>query len=394
MTELLSPAGSMESLQTALYFGADAVYLGGPQMQLRAASSAFTFEQIASAVAESHGKNKKVYVTVNAFMRDTDVTELKAYVKELYSSGVDALIVSDIGAISVIKETEPDMEIHISTQANCMNSEAAKVYYRMGAKRIVAARELSLDEIARIRQSIPDDMEIEAFVHGAMCMSYSGRCMISAFLNDRSANRGDCTQPCRWKYHLVEETRPGIYIPVEEDGKGAYILSSYDLNCASILDRMKEAGICSFKIEGRMKSAYYVAAVTNAYRKALDRTDSEENIMRELDAVSHRPYATGFYVSSMKDSCFNEGTYVSTKKFIAVVKQDLKDGSILVEQRNRFEKGDTLEILSPFSNGQSFKVEKIEYGGEETDKADLPVGVYRINCPFEVRQGDILRKNI
>ncbi|MBQ3575315.1 MAG: U32 family peptidase, partial [Clostridia bacterium] len=297
--ELLSPAGDLERLETALRFGADAVYCGGPMLQLRSGNVGFTMESLAIGVKKCHEKGKKIYVTVNAFANNSEVDAVSDYARALYDMGVDAVIVSDLGLISQIRRSVPKLPVHVSTQANCLNYAAANAYYDMGVKRIVLGREMSLKEIRELRKRIPDDLELEAFVHGAMCMSYSGRCMISAYLTDRSANRGACTQSCRWKFHLTEETRPGEFFPVVEDERGTTILSSFDMNCIDFLDQIMEAGVVSFKLEGRMKSPFYVATVTNAYRKRIDgilsgtaTKESVQLLRRELCAASHRPYAS------------------------------------------------------------------------------------------------------
>ena len=268
--ELLAPAGDLECLRTALRFGADAVYVGGPQMQLRAGSVGFSMDDLAEAVREAHALNRRLYVTVNAFASNSEIDALSDYAQALKALGADAVIVSDLGAIAAIRRAAPDLDVHVSTQANCLNYAAAQVYADLGATRVVLGREMSLTEIAELRAKTPASLELEAFVHGAMCMAYSGRCMISAYLAGRSANRGACAQSCRWTYHLMEEKRPGQFFPVEEDDRGTTILSSLDLCCIDFLDRIAAAGVTSFKIEGRMKSPYYVATVVNAYRKRLD----------------------------------------------------------------------------------------------------------------------------
>ena len=262
----------------------------------------------------------------------------------------------------------------------------------MGAKRVVLGREMSLEEIAELRAKVPLDLELEAFVHGAMCMAYSGRCLISSFLNNRSGNRGDCTQPCRWNYHLVEQTRPNVFLPVIEDERGSAILSSHDMNCLAILDQIADAGICSFKIEGRMKSPYYVATVTNAYRHAIDKTGDTDMLLRELETISHRPYADGFYFGEVKKNHNNSGAYTSSHIFVGVVKEDLGDGLYRVEERNKFNKGETIEILSPRTVGLSFTVEEIFEDDVAVDSANKPMKDYVIRCPHTLYVGDFLRK--
>lgn len=392
--ELLAPAGDMERLKTAFYFGADAVYLGGPELQLRSDKVGFTMEELCEAVNYAHSLCRKIYVAVNSFANNSEIERIGDYARELYEIGVDAVIVSDLGVLAMIKKIAPDLEVHISTQFNCTNYAAAVMLHQMGAKRVVLAREMSLDEIAELRIKTPNTLELEAFVHGAMCMSYSGRCLISAYLNGRSGNRGDCTQPCRWQYHLVEQNRPNEFIPIEESEKGTAILSSYDLNCIGILDDIIAAGITSLKIEGRMKSPYYVATAVNAYRRALDKTADIDILKKELDCASHRPWSTGFYKGAMKSGDTGEGAYIQDCQFIGVVRG--YDGRrILVEQRNRFAAGDELEVLSPNSLGKRFCVDKIyDNSGNELTDATTPMEIVRIDCPFNLTQGDMLRRRI
>lgn len=390
--ELLSPAGDMECIKANVKFGADAVYVGGNFMQLRAASAAFDREKMVEAANYLHQNGKKLYVTVNSFAQNDEIEKLKDYAKELHNAGADAAIVSDIGAISVMKEACPELEIHVSTQANCMNYAAANVYYSMGAKRVVLARELSLDEIKKIRDNIPADMELEAFVHGAMCMSYSGRCLISSFMTGRSANRGLCTQPCRWKYYIYEENRPGEYFRLEEENGKSAVLSSHDLKMIEHLDELKNAGVCSFKIEGRMKTAYYTATVTNAYRKALEGETDMAYLNKELDSITHRPYSTGFYFGELKRNCFNDGEYIQNCKFVASVLES-KNGMLKLQQRNHFAVGERLEILSPNLKDASFVVEKIySEKNEELPCAPHPQQTIFVPCPYELSEGDILRR--
>ena len=390
--ELLAPSGDMECIKTAVKYGADAVYIGGTFMQLRAKNVGFTMETIKEAADFLHENGKKLYVTVNSFAKNEEIPLLAPYARELLSLGVDAAIVSDIGAVYAMKSAVPELEIHISTQANCQNYKAAEMYYNMGASRVVLGRELSLEEIKEIRALAPKELELEAFIHGAMCMSYSGRCMISAFLNGRSANRGECTQPCRWQYHLVEQTRPNTFIPVEiEDGSTA-ILSSADLKTISFIDDIVSAGINSLKIEGRMKTPYYVGTVVNAYRHALDKTAPLEVLEHELECVSHRPYSSGFYFGELKTAAPNDGAYHQECVFVGVVK-DYEDGVLTVEQRNKFIKGDELEVLSPNSIGEKFTVsEMTDENGEEVLEASHAQQILKIPCNLKLSKGDILRK--
>ena len=391
--ELLAPAGDMECLKTAFKFGADAVYIGGPFMQLRSKVTGFTLEDIAEAVKYAHSMNKKLYVTVNSFAKDQEFKNIVEYGKKLNEINVDAVIVSDLGVISVLRSQVPDLEIHVSTQANCQNAFAAKVYHDLGVKRIVLAREVNLEEIKNFSKIIPEDLEIEAFVHGAMCMAFSGRCFISTYLTGRSGNRGECTQPCRWRYHLVEQTRPNEFFPVEEGEKGTTLLSSRDMKCIDFLDDLIDAGVTSFKIEGRMKSPYYVATVVNAYRHALDKTAPLDLLSKELDAVSHRPYSSGFYFGELERYMPDDDMAYKQEKVFAGIVKKCENGVLTVEQRNHFKEGDVFEVISPKSIGIFFTVENLYNSlGEKTDKAPHPQELVTMDCPFSLEEGDILRK--
>ena len=393
--ELLAPAGSFESLKTALYFGADAVYCGGPLLQLRASGAGFTFESLKEAVDYTHERGKKLYVTVNSFAENEEIDRLGDYASTLYNMGVDAVIVSDLGAVTEIREKCPALPVHISTQANTQNYKTIEVYHRMGVERVVLGREMTMAQIEDLQGRIPEDMEIEVFVHGAMCMAYSGRCLLSSFLSNRSGNRGECSQPCRWNYYLVEEKRQNMFIPVIEEEGATAVLSSTDLKAIEFLDRLERAGVKSFKIEGRMKSPYYVATVVNAYRHFMDGTATLEECERELDCASHRPFASGFYFGEAKADPNNDGLYHQTCQFIGIVLEELGDGRYLVEQRNRFDVGDTLEILSPATIGKSFEVTSIkDTNGNDRESAHLVQEKVGILCPHELHAGDILRRRI
>ena len=399
--ELLAPAGDMERLHTALRFGADAVYVGGPMLQLRAGSVGFSMEGLHEAVHATHVRGKKLYVAVNAFAGDAEIAALRDYARHLLEAGVDGVIAADLGVIAELRRVAPELPVHVSTQANCLNASAAKVYHSLGVKRIVLGREMTLDQIKALRDAVPEDLELEAFVHGAMCMAYSGRCMISAYLTGRSANRGACTQSCRWNYHLMEETRPGEFFPVEEDEGGTTILSSFDLNCLDFLDQLMDAGVTSFKLEGRMKSPYYVATVTNAYRKRIDAilggTASPEHtalLRRELDCASHRPYASGFYFGEMKRHAPAEGPYLQDAVFVGAV-IGAADGHVTLELRNRIHAGDRLELLSPNSLGECFIARNIQSAaGEALDAAVVPGERYSVECGCAAEPGDLLRRRI
>ena len=390
--ELLAPAGDMNCLLAAARFGADAVYIGGPLLQLRAEKSAFTEEEISKAATYLHSLGKKLYVTVNSFTKNYEIEPLKSYARTLYALGVDAVIVADLGALRTIKQAEPRLEVHISTQANCCNYASAMAYYDMGASRIVVAREMTIEEIAEMHSNIPEDLEIEAFVHGAMCMAYSGRCLISSYLNNRSGNRGECTQPCRWEYYLVERNRPNEYLKLEEYQDHSALLSSHDMKAVGFLDKLSKAGVDSFKIEGRMKTEYYVSHVVNAYRRAIDGTAPMELIEAELDAISHRPYNSGFYFGNLVYDHKNDGQYHWDCTFAGVALEDCTDGKLKIEQRNFFRLGDTIEVLSPVSFGMKFNCTGItNEKGESCETACHPQEILTLDCDAEVKKGDILR---
>lgn len=389
--ELLAPAGDLRCLEAAFRYGADAAYIGGPSLQLRAAKAGFTAENVLDAVAYTHARGKKLYIAANSFLEQDDIASARSYADFLKDCAPDGVIASDMGMVAILRERAPELPIHISTQANCQNAEASKVWRSLGASRIVLGRECTLDNIREIRSALGDAPELECFIHGAMCMSYSGRCLLSAYLANRSANRGGCTQPCRWNYVLEEETRPGMYFPVEEDSRGTAILSSHDLCAVSFLQELEDAGAASFKIEGRMKSEYYVATVVNAYRGVMDGRMSIERAKTELDCVTHRPYSTGFYYSELKYGHDNRGEYLADCTFAAYV-IDVSGTNALVEQRGIFGKGDTLELLSPVSGIVSFAVEQLaEDSGLSCDQARKSGTRYRMNVPAGTQPGDILR---
>ena len=389
--ELLSPAGSLAAVQSALRFGADAVYIGGSMLQLRAKSAAFSLEQISSAAAMAHSLGKRLYVTVNALAKNEELDDLKTYANELKECGADAAIVSDLGVLDTIHKACPALDLHVSTQASCQNYASALVYRDLGAKRIVLAREMTVQDIRILRSHIPDDLELEAFVHGAMCMAVSGRCIISSALVGRSGNRGECAQPCRWNYHLVEETRPNQFFPVEEEDKATAILSSRDLNCISMLDELQEAGVVSFKIEGRMKTEYYVSVVTNAYRHAIDHDLPLEVLQHELETISHRPYTTGFYHGELPADHANRGAYIQDYSFCGTV-LSYADGVAVIEQRNRFSVGDTLEYVSPSSIGSIFVSWIRDLEGNPVQTANQVRQIIKIPADAALQPGDMLRR--
>lgn len=393
--ELLAPAGSPEGLRTALYFGADAVYCGGPMLQLRAGSTTFSFEELKKAIDYTHALNKKLYVTVNCFARNDEIPLVGDYGKRLLEIGTDAVIVSDLGVLAELREKCPELEVHISTQANTQNYKTIEMYHSLGAKRIVLGREMTMEEIEQLNGKLPSDCEIEVFVHGAMCMAYSGRCLLSSFMNNRSGNRGECSQPCRWSYYLVEEKRRNMFLPVVEEAGATAVLSSTDLKSISFLDRLEKAGVSSFKIEGRMKSPYYVATVVNAYRRFMDGKATLEECDRELDCASHRPYASGFFFGEAKASPENDGLYRQSCSFTAIVVDVISNGKYVVEMRNRFKKGDTLEILSPHSMGEALTVLGITgEDGIEKDEAVLVQEKVTVEVDKRLFVGDMLRKRM
>ncbi len=393
--ELLAPAGDMDCLKTAARFGADAVYVGGPFLQLRAQKSAFTRDELCEAAAYLHGLGKRLYVAVNSFTREYELAELADYARFLAEAGANAVIVSDLGAMAVIHKAAPDLPIHVSTQANCCNSAAARVYKDLGAERIVLARELTLTEIAALHAELGDALALEAFVHGAMCMAYSGRCLMSSFLAGRSGNRGECTQPCRWEYQLLEQHRPNEYFTVEGYDKAAAVLSSHDLKTIGFLDKLQEAGVTSFKIEGRMKTEFYVAQVVNAYRHALDGDVPLPVLEHELDAFSHRPYSSGFYFGDEQKEPLNDGLYRWETTFAGRAVKDVSNGVLTLEQRNFFRVGDVLEVITPGKFGQNFTVTELRNeAGERCETACHPKERLTLPCPVDVRRGDLLRARV
>lgn len=395
--ELLAPAGNYEKFLTALHFGADAVYLAGNRFGLRAFAGNFSDEEIKKAVALAHSLKKKVYVTLNIIAHDADFEGLKEYLLFLQNEAkVDAVIVADIGVMQFVRINAPLLDIHLSTQANIINSYSANFFAELGVKRLILARELSLKEIANIRKNLSPKVEIEVFVHGAMCMAYSGRCLLSNYLSGRDSNHGECVQACRWKYYVREVSREDE-LEVEEDEKGSYIFNSRDLNMLPYLKELKDAGVDSIKIEGRMKSSFYVATVVNAYRMALDILPKKptEEICEELMKASHRRYTTGFYFDETNRQYQEDSTPVQNSEFVALVTSDGDGKTVEVEMRNKFSVGDTLEILSPNKKifNKKIKVEKIiSSEGETVDSAKKVQEKVVINCPYLLKKGDILRR--
>ena len=395
--ELLAPAGDMECLCAALDFGADAVYLAGQMFGMRTAPSNFTREELQTAVALAHARGVRVYVTCNTVPRNKEIDLLPDYLAFLQAAGVDALIVTDLGVIDLAKRYAPKVELHVSTQAGITNYAAANAFYQLGAKRVVLARETTMEEIAEIRAKTPKDLEIEAFVHGAMCMSFSGRCLLSNYMAGRDANRGACAQPCRWKYALVEEKRPGQYMPIYQEGEGSYILNSKDMCMVRHLPELLRAGVTSLKIEGRAKSSYYVAVTTNAYRWALDELEQHPDIpvspwiVEELDKISHRPYSTGFYLGGEPGQETVQGGYVRNYEVIAVC-EDYHDGIAILSQRNRFFRGETADVLEVGEKPFDLPLyELFDLDGQPIESAPHATMTVLLKTERPLKRGAILR---
>lgn len=395
--ELLSPAGNRECLKAAARFGADAVYIAGKEYGLRAFADNFTLEEIADAAAYLHSLGKKLYIALNAVFHEKDLTGLEAYVSSLADARADALIVSDPGVFMLVKRAAPGMPVHISTQANTTNAESAAFWYAQGASRVILSRELPLEEISKIRRAVPQQLELEAFAHGAMCISYSGRCLLSSFITGRSGNTGECAQVCRWAFSIHEKGYPDDYFPIAQDERGTYILNSKDLCMLPYLKDMIEAGVASLKIEGRMKSAYYVACVTRAYRKALDDIAAgrtfDPMLVQEAAKAGSREFTKGFYFGNpgREGQDTRRGTVVRTYDFVGVVKQRLAEGWVLIEQRGKFCVGDILEALTP-GEAYEFAVTDIRTTeGEPRQSAPHPKELLRIRCPLPLEPGDMLR---
>ncbi|WP_080443978.1 peptidase U32 family protein [Clostridium botulinum] len=400
--ELLAPAGNLEKLKTAINFGADAVYLGGSKLNLRAFADNFTDDELQEGIKYAHDRGRKVHVTINVFPRNEDFNGLEEYLKKLYEFNVDAIIVSDPGIIMTARETVPNLEIHLSTQANTVNFKTINFWYKQGVKRTVLARELTLEEIKTIREKIEKDCELEAFVHGSMCMSYSGRCLLSNYMTGRDSNRGACAQPCRYKYYLMEEKREGEYFPILEDDKGTYIMNSKDMCMIEHIPELVQSGIDSFKIEGRMKSSFYVATVVKAYREAIDAyfEDPENYTFKEkwmdyLKKASHRAYFTGFYFNDPDKQLHESSSYIRTCDIVGIVKEFSEETmEAIVEQRNKVLDGDELEVLRP--EGPIFKINIAnmrDKNNKKIDSAPSAQMVFKVNTDKSLKENDILIKN-
>ena len=397
--ELLSPAGDLHKLKYAVLYGANAVYTAGTQFGLRAKSGNLTREELKQAVEFCHSNKKKIYITVNIFAHNKDIDKLPVYLQFLQSIGVDAFIISDPGIFSLAREYAPEIPIHISTQANVTSWKSAEFWFQQGAKRIIIARELSISEIKKIREKVPG-IELEMFVHGAMCISYSGRCLLSSFLNNRSANQGYCTQPCRWEYGLTEKTRPNEFFSLEEDKYGSYILNSKDLCLVNRLKEIIDAGLDSIKIEGRMKSHYYVANVTRTYKSAIklifENKKIPNNLKEELNKVSHRHYTEGFFDSfdSTTTQFYKSSTYIRDYQFIGEIVNTNKK-SIYIAIRAKFSIGDEIEIIFPdMNNDLSLEISNLYNEEGEPISFTIPNTIVRVDINKEIPSYGIVRKNI
>ena len=401
--ELLIPASSLEVLKTAVKYGADAVYIGGEVFGLRAKAKNFSLEEMREGVKFAHEHNVKVYVTANILAHNADLEPVRAYFEDLKTVNMDALIIADPAIFTIAKEMLPDTEIHISTQANNTNYGTYNFWYNLGAKRVVTARELSMKEIKEIREHIPDDMEIETFVHGAMCISYSGRCLLSSFMAGRDANKGACTHPCRWKYAVMEESRQGQYMPVYENERGTYIFNSKDLCMIEHIPELIDAGIDSFKIEGRMKTALYVATVARTYRKAIDDYMESPELYEAhmpwyLDQISnctYRQFTTGFFYGKPSEEAqiYDNNTYLKEYTYLGIVGEKNEEGLYRIEQRNKFSVGEEIEVMKPDGQNLTVTVKRIvDEEGNEMESAPHPKQVLYIDLGQSLELYDILRR--
>ena len=403
-TELLIPAGSLEVLKTAVIYGADAVYIGGEAFGLRAKAKNFTNDDIREGIAFAHKHGVKVYITANILAHNDDLSGVEEYFNELKEIKPDAVIISDPGVFAIAKRVIPDMELHISTQANNTNYGTYLFWHQLGAKRVVSARELSLAEIKEIRGKIPEDLEIESFIHGAMCMSYSGRCLLSNYMTGRDANQGACTHPCRWKYSLVEEKRPGEYMPVYENERGTYIFNSKDLCMIEYIPEMMDAGIDSFKIEGRMKTALYVATVARTYRKAIDDYNKDPDLYKanmdwyrsEIGKCTYREFTTGFYFGKPDETTqiYDNNTYVKNYTYLGTVEAVDERGFARIEQKNKFTVGETIEVMKPDGRNLEVTVKGIwNEDGEAQESAPHSRQILFVELDEQLEPYDILRRS-
>lgn len=396
----MAPAGNFEKLKSALHFGADAVYLAGQRFGMRAGADNFSLDELSEAVRYVHNAEKKLYVTLNVMPREDEFRDLEEYIEKLAVISPDAVIIGDAGVFDLCRKKAPHLPIHISTQAATVNSYSCRHWYELGATRIVLARELSLKEISAIRMNVPDDLELEAFVHGSMCVSFSGRCMLSEYYTGRDANRGACTQPCRWQYRFFEEKRPNDVLTCEIHPEGSYLFGSKDLCMIEHVSELINAGINSFKIEGRMKSAYYTALVSNAYRIAMNDVNEQRiptaKLLKELESVSHREFCTGYYFDrDMAESqiASNSG-YIGEQSFLCtVISFDSNDGSYVCRQKNKFTVGDTCEYITPGEIGEEIKIVSMsDENGNAIDSCPHPQMLFKIKTDKELKIGDLIRK--
>lgn len=401
--ELLAPAGDLEKLKIAITYGASAVYFGGENFSLRAGAGNMTLDEIQEGVSYAHERGAKAYLALNIFPHNEDIESIRAYLLKIKNIPIDAYIISDPGVLEIVREVDPNKEIHLSTQANATNYMATNFWYNQGIKRIVLARELTFSEIREIKEKGPEDAELEAFIHGAMCISYSGRCLLSNFMVQRDANRGACAHPCRWNYSLVEEKRPGEYFPVEEDSRGTYILNSRDLCMIEYVPDLINSGVTSFKIEGRMKSVFYVATVVSAYKKAIDLYEAnpsdysyKEEWLEEVSKVSHREFTSGFYFDkpTHKDQNYQTSSYTRDYSFVGIVKEyDPKSKRATIEQRNKLIVGEEIEVMGP--NRDFFKQtikDMLDENGAPISEAPHPQQIFSLEMAFPVKAQDIIRK--
>lgn len=400
--EILAPAGNLEKLKMAVIYGADAVYLGGEEFGLRAYADNFTMDEMKEGIEFAHSRGRKVYVTLNIIPHNEDLVGMPDYVREINNFGVDGVIVSDLGIFDIVKEVAPNLEIHISTQANNTNYRSANMWMKLGAKRIILARELSLNEIKEIREKLPKEVELEAFVHGAMCISYSGRCLLSNYMAERDSNRGQCAHPCRWKYYLMEEKRPGEYMPIYENDRGTFIYNSKDLCMIQHIPELMECGLSSLKIEGRIKSSYYAATVVKAYRQAIDsyfNNPKEYKFnsvwLEEIEKASHREFTTGFYFNKPKgtEQIYDNSSYIREYSFVGMVLDYDRETKIAtIEQRNRMFVGDEIEVVSPNDYFTQEIKAMTDEEGTEIDVAPHPQMIVKMAMDREVEPYTILRK--
>lgn len=400
--ELLAPAGSLNKLKIAITYGADAVYVGGEEFSLRVAAENFSPEELCEGVKFAHERGKKVYLTANIIPHNSDIAQYEEFLKKYMEAGFDAVILSDLGMFQLTREIAPNLEIHVSTQANNVNFKSAESWYKMGAKRVILAREMSFDEIAEIREKTPEGLELEAFVHGAMCISYSGRCLLSNYMTNRDSNLGACSHPCRWKYHLVEETRPGEYMPVFENERGTFIYNSKDLCMIEHIDKLIESGLDSFKIEGRVKTEYYLATVVKAYRDAIDKYFEDPDgfefdlkWLEEIKKVSHRDYTTGFFFGKPdgNEQNYETSSYIRNYELLGIVDGYDEETKLLsVVQKNRFFKGSEVEFLRPDGDFVKHKIEYMEdENGEELEVANRPQSVAKIRIDTSLVPNSMMR---